>query len=64
SLEKIANALNLPLIEFFRAVTNSIPQTEKEKIIDEICNRLRKQKVKNLELLSKIIKDVLTWQKK
>lgn len=64
SLEKIANALSLPVIEFFRPVKFSIPQTEKEKIIDEISNRLRKQKVKNLELISKVIKDVLIWQKK
>jgi len=64
SLEKIANALNLPVIEFFRPVEFSIPQTKKEKIIDDISNRLRKQKVKNLELISKVIKNVLIWQKK
>jgi len=64
SLEKIANALNLPVIEFFRTVKSTILQTEKEKIIEDINKRLRKQKIKNLELVSKVIKDVLTWQKK
>jgi len=64
SLEKIARALNVSLKDLLSPVKLTSPKTEKEKLLSEISRILQRQKEKDLQLILKVIKDVLNWQKK
>jgi len=64
SLEKIARALNVSLKDLLSPVKLTSPKTEKEKLLGEITRILKRQKEKDLQLILKVIKDVLNWQKK
>ncbi len=63
-ISRIADAFSIRLAELFDFPSGNGPITRKQLLIDEIATLLKKEELKNVELIKAVVVEVLKWTKR